>query len=174
MPPLARHVHAHAGWVLRLDLTLHKLALMRDLPFNCFSARSSCCCWWLYTFTHLMASHTILSARFAFRDVPSSRLAASPPSRHASPSPLLLKASCPPACVFHSMFDVAHAVPCELGVSHNLQHASFITCEQLVGETAELHASNWLQSALSTPLSIIEGFTCTSYQKCCWDPNPSS
>jgi hypothetical protein len=53
---------------------------------------------------------------------------------------------------------------------HSLQGINFAMIGELVGETAEAHATDWIADALAAPLSLIEGFSCTTYQLCCFDP----
>ena len=53
---------------------------------------------------------------------------------------------------------------------YSLNGISFDLISELVGESAQTHAEGWISSILSTPLAVIEGFTCTSYVQCCRDP----
>lgn len=41
---------------------------------------------------------------------------------------------------------------------------------ETVGQTLQLRAANIIDRAFSVPLSVVEGFTCTAYVKCCKDP----
>jgi len=55
----------------------------------------------------------------------------------------------------------------------SLDGISYDLLAELVGESGTAHASTFISNALATPISVIEGFSCTTYQQCCRPPNMS-
>jgi len=51
-----------------------------------------------------------------------------------------------------------------------LDGISYDMLAEIVGESSQMSVASWVDQAFATPMSVIEGFTCTAYQRCCRDP----
>lgn len=53
---------------------------------------------------------------------------------------------------------------------YSLDGINYDLMAEAVGQTAQMQAANLITDALATPISVLEGFTCTAYVRCCKDP----